>query len=80
MDENKLNFYVSYQTKITGVTKANLVGKLHFSQDGWHITEIHGIRRSLEEWLDKFDGRQVRILIEAIGEEDDTKLLEGEHL
>lgn len=77
-----MNFYVGYKTKITDITKVNLVGKLHWSlkedEEGWYITETFGIRRKLEEWLEKFDDRRVRILIEAIGEDDDTKLLEGE--
>ena len=84
MDENKLNFYINYQTKITNVYKVNLVGKLHLSlkddEEGWYITEMHGVRRRLEEWLEKFDDRRVRILIEALGEDDDTELLKGEKL
>ena len=85
MGNNRSNFSVGYQTKIVGIYQVNLVGSLSYSiredESGWYIVESHSkVRRSLDEWLNKFEGKNVRILIEAIGEEDDTELLEGEHL
>lgn len=78
-------FSVSYQTKIVDVKSVNLVGKLNLNLGGyeesayWEIIDSNGTRRQLEEWLDKFEGRNVRILIEAFGD-DDTALLEGEQV
>lgn len=79
------NFSVSYKTKIVDVTSVNLFGKLCINMAGyeqdsyWEIIESGGNRRNLEEWLEKFEGRNVRIYIEVFdGVKDDAAMLEGE--
>jgi hypothetical protein len=77
---DRTTHYVEYETKVVNVSAVNLVGRLSVrivddeSFPEWCLMNDGRCCR-LEEWLDKFDGHSVRILIEALDAHDESHLL-----
>jgi hypothetical protein len=77
-------FHVSYVTKVVDVRSVNLVGKLESREVdlemgyfAWHVID-HNRIDNLDTWLDKFDGKRVRIYIECLNVgPDESALLMG---
>ena len=67
---------VRYVTKLVSVSAVTLEGTVSYRDDvfgGWAVGTD-----SLEEWLEKFSGRVVRLTIEVLGEPDEGHLLPEE--
>ncbi len=72
---------ISYQTKIIGLRSVTLRGKLDwFDIGGWSIkTTTAKEWESISEWLEKFDGKEIKIEITLIDFDTDDHLL-GDHV
>ena len=83
----KDNYEIQYKTKVVGITRVNLPGTLRYydgeDDPGWMLIDERWESKetvyNLEDYLEKFRGRRIRILIEAIDyEPDDAHLLPKE--
>ena len=82
MEYNKYHHSVKYRTKIVDLEAVNLVGKLEIRDDDGDFDYIlisETRKYDISSWLEKFIGKNIRILIEDLEySPDDSKLLSVE--
>ena len=63
---------VTHLTKIVDVKEVEFHGELDFDFEGWTVEG-----EAIEEWLEKFRGKRVRITIVNLDHPDDSHMLEN---
>lgn len=66
---------VSNITKIVDLGEVEFYGTLNREPE-WDTWAVNG--EDIEEWLYKFEGKKVRIIIKNLSSVDNSKMLEGE--